>query len=108
MTYSLAWLLQRRYLVTFCQKKILNKILKTVTKTFLDFLCRENFNDMSSVNKVRSVARNLDQIMEELPVFLLRVQDVDDKLDWREFKFIFKIAASKTVSANCVTPFLKT
>ncbi|KAE8752100.1 hypothetical protein FOCC_FOCC001262 [Frankliniella occidentalis] len=68
MTYSLAWLLQRR----------------------------ENFNDMSSVNKVRSVARNLDQIMEELPVFLLRVQDVDDKLDWREFKFIFKIAASKT------------
>ncbi|KAJ1530441.1 hypothetical protein ONE63_005346 [Megalurothrips usitatus] len=67
VTYSLAWLMQKR----------------------------ESFNEMSSVNKVRSVARNLDQIMEELPVFLLRLQDVDDKLEWREFKFIFKIAASK-------------
>lgn len=53
---------------------------------------------MTSVNKVRSVVRNLDQILEELPIFLLRLQDVDDKLEWREFKFIFKIAASKTVS----------
>lgn len=53
---------------------------------------------MSSVNKVRSVVRNLDQILEELPVFLLRLQEVDDKLEWREFKFIFKTAACKTVS----------
>ncbi|XP_034251805.1 uncharacterized protein LOC117651669 isoform X2 [Thrips palmi] len=68
MTFSLAWLLQRR----------------------------ENFHEMSNTNKVRSVTRNLDQILEELPVFLLRLQDIDDKLEWREFKFIFKIAASKT------------
>lgn len=68
MTFSLAWLLQRR----------------------------ENFHEMSSVNKVRSVVRNLDQLLEELPVFLLRLQEVDDKLEWREFKFVFTIAASKT------------
>lgn len=72
MTYSLAWLLQRR----------------------------ENLNEMSSVNKVRSVARNLDQMMEEIPVVFLHLHEIDENVDWREFKFVYKLAASKV--ASCV------
>lgn len=57
---------------------------------------------MTSANKVRSVARNLEQLIEELPIFLLRLEEVtaalDDKLEWREFKFCFKVGTSKVVS----------
>lgn len=57
---------------------------------------------MSSAQKVRSIARNLEQLIEELPIFLLRLEDVtatfDEKLEWREFKFCFKVGTSKVVS----------
>ncbi|CAH1375656.1 unnamed protein product [Tenebrio molitor] len=60
---------------------------------------KENFNDMSTAQKVRSIARNLEQLIEELPIFLLRLEDVtsafDEKLEWREFKFCFKVGTSK-------------
>lgn len=63
--------------------------------------CRENFNEMSPLQKVRSVARNLEQMIEELPIFLLRLEEVtaalDEKLEWREFKFCFKVGTSKVV-----------
>lgn len=56
---------------------------------------------MTSANKVRSVTRNLEQLIEELPVFLLRMEEVmaalDDKFEWREFKFCFKVGTSKVV-----------
>jgi hypothetical protein len=58
---------------------------------------------MTSANKVRSVARNLEHLIEELPIFLLRLEEVtaalDDRLEWREFKFCFKVGTSKVVSA---------
>jgi hypothetical protein len=57
---------------------------------------------MTSANKVRSVAHNLEQLIEELPIFILRLEEVtaalDDKLEWREFKFCFKVGTSKVVS----------
>jgi len=60
---------------------------------------------MTSANKVRSVARNLEQLIAELPIFLLRLEEVtaalDDKLEWKEFKFYFKIGTSKVVSSVC-------
>jgi hypothetical protein len=56
---------------------------------------------MTTANKVRSVTRNLEQLIEELPVFLLRMEEVmaalDDKFEWREFKFCFKVGTSKVV-----------
>lgn len=56
---------------------------------------------MSPLQKVRSVARNLEQMIEELPIFLLRLEEVtavlDEKLEWREFKFCFKVGTSKVV-----------
>lgn len=57
---------------------------------------------MSQSNKVRSVLRNFEQIIDELPIFLLRLEEinsaVDDRIQWREFKFCFKVATSKVVS----------
>lgn len=57
---------------------------------------------MSSAQKIRSIARNLEQLIEELPIFLLRLEEVttafDEKLEWREFKFCFKVGTSKVVS----------
>ncbi|XP_047118625.1 uncharacterized protein LOC124799129 [Schistocerca piceifrons] len=60
---------------------------------------KESFNEMTSANKVRSVARNLEQLIEELPIFLMRLEEVtaalDDRLEWHEFKFCFKVGTSK-------------
>lgn len=57
---------------------------------------------MGPAQKVRSIARNLELLIEELPVFLLRLEDdttaFDEKLVWREFKFCFKVGTSKVVS----------
>ncbi|KAG8324060.1 hypothetical protein J6590_101202, partial [Homalodisca vitripennis] len=84
-------------------KRDLNK-LKTLLQRhnhnlFLLLQRKEGFNEMTSGNKVRSVSRSLEQLVEELPVFLLRLEEVtaalDDKLEWREFKFCFKVGSSK-------------
>ncbi|XP_077301228.1 uncharacterized protein LOC143921733 [Arctopsyche grandis] len=60
---------------------------------------KECFADMTPAGKIRSVFHNLEQIIEELPVFLLRLEEVntavDDEIQWREFKFCFKVATSK-------------
>ncbi|XP_025828986.1 uncharacterized protein LOC108743837 [Agrilus planipennis] len=60
---------------------------------------KETFKELSQSQKVRSVARNLEQVFEELPFFLLRLEEIsvmlDDKLDWKEFKFCFKVGTSK-------------
>lgn len=54
---------------------------------------------MSPASKIRCVSRNLERLIEELPLFLLRLEEVtgalDKKLKWREFKFCFKIGMSK-------------
>lgn len=65
---------------------------------------RENFNEMSFAHKVRSVSRNLEQLIDELPFFLLRLEEVtealDDRVEWRDFKFCFKVGTSKVVSIH--------
>lgn len=78
----------------------LRNLLQRHTHSLILLLQRkESFNEMTSVNKVRSVSRSLEQLVEELPVFLLRLEEVtaalDDKLEWREFKFCFKVGSSK-------------
>lgn len=66
------------------------------------FFFREQFNELTPPQKVRSVARTLEQMILELPIFLLRLEEVtaalDEKLEWREFKFCFKVGTSKVVS----------
>lgn len=60
---------------------------------------RANFTNMTSANKVRSVAKNLEQVIDEIPMFLVRLEELmsalDDKLTWREWKYTFKLGTSK-------------
>ncbi|CAG9817046.1 unnamed protein product [Phaedon cochleariae] len=60
---------------------------------------KENFIQMSSSQKIRSIARNLEQLIEELPIFLIKLEETasvfDDRLGWRDFKFCFKVGTSK-------------
>nr|CAD7264660.1 unnamed protein product [Timema shepardi] len=74
-------------------------VMDTLKASLKSVSTRESFNDMTSANKVRSVSRNLEQLIEELPIFLLRLEEVmaalDDKLEWREFKFCFKVGTAK-------------
>ncbi|XP_017785530.1 PREDICTED: uncharacterized protein LOC108568763 isoform X2 [Nicrophorus vespilloides] len=55
--------------------------------------------NMTQQQKIRSVSRNLHQILEELPIFLIRIEEIskalDDRVEWKEFKFCFKVGTSK-------------
>jgi hypothetical protein len=63
---------------------------------------RENFEEMNTAVKIRCVARNLEQLLEELPVFLLRLEEImiafDDRFQWKDFKFCLQLAISQVVS----------
>ena len=37
---------------------------------------KENFEEMATASKIRCVSRNLEQLIEELPVFLLRIEEI--------------------------------
>jgi len=67
---------------------------------------RENFEDMTTAVKIRCVSRNLEQLLEELPVFLLRLEEImiafDDRFQWKDFKFCLQLAISQVVSNNLI------
>lgn len=56
---------------------------------------------MTEAVKVRCVSRNLEQLLEELPVFLLRIEEImiafDDRFQWKDFKFCLQLAISQVV-----------
>ena len=56
---------------------------------------------MPTPHQVRSVARNIEMLVEELPIALLRLDEIkagiEERLDWREFNFWFKVATAKVV-----------
>jgi len=62
---------------------------------------RENFEEMTTPVKIRCVSRNLEQLLEELPVFLLRLEEImiafDDRFQWKDFKFCLQLAISQVV-----------
>ncbi|XP_014665386.1 PREDICTED: uncharacterized protein LOC106807533 [Priapulus caudatus] len=71
-----------------------------VTTLVMSLLQRkENFSLMSHDQKVRSVAKNLEQLIDEVPMFLLRIEELisalDEKVQWREWKYLFKLGTSK-------------
>ncbi|XP_055954606.1 uncharacterized protein LOC126812091 [Patella vulgata] len=60
---------------------------------------KENFGNMTQSEKIRSVSKNLEQLIDEIPMFLIRLEELQrlvDKLPWREWKYLFKLATSKT------------
>ncbi|KAG8181650.1 hypothetical protein JTE90_017008 [Oedothorax gibbosus] len=60
---------------------------------------KEVFSDMSVVNKNRSVAKNLEQFINEIPMFMLRTKELTDALDvkltFKDWKYWFKLVTSK-------------
>lgn len=56
---------------------------------------------MTETQKIRTVTRNFDQLIEELTFFLIQLEELpsalDDKLELSEFKFCFKVGTSKVV-----------
>ncbi|XP_065345605.1 uncharacterized protein LOC135943121 isoform X1 [Cloeon dipterum] len=60
---------------------------------------RQYFLNTPTEYKIRSVLRHVDQIVGELPIFLLRLEEVmaalEDKFEWKDFKFCFKVGTSK-------------
>lgn len=56
--------------------------------------------EMSNAQKVRSISLNIEEIIDEMPVFLMvrleAVMDYHDKVvTWRDFKFFFQTCTSK-------------
>lgn len=77
------------------------KLKDHVSRTLSHLLHRKDrFKEMAPAQKIRSVTRNLEQLIEDLPHFL-QVPDeiiVSEKLDWAEFKFMFKVGTSKVAA----------
>ncbi|XP_059139140.1 LOW QUALITY PROTEIN: uncharacterized protein LOC131927488 [Physella acuta] len=60
---------------------------------------RENFNMKSQPDKVRSVSQSLVHLVDEFPSFVIRLREIiaalDEKVTWKEWKYLFKMATSK-------------
>ncbi|XP_070579796.1 uncharacterized protein [Ptychodera flava] len=78
----------------------LRKFHERTTREFMNLLHkRENFEVMTQNEKVVSVVRNMEQIMEEFPQYLRRIDQlgsaIDEKLTWKEWKYLFKFGSSR-------------
>ncbi|GAB0094528.1 uncharacterized protein DMENIID0001_098400 [Sergentomyia squamirostris] len=60
---------------------------------------RNTFIEMAADEKERTIRRNLDQLILELPAYTARIEKLSDNLDgnigWKEFKFCFKLATGQ-------------
>lgn len=81
----------------------LKKLRRFYEKVFVTLISlmrkKESFCDMGSGNKIRSVAKKLEQFIDEIPMLLLRIDElrsaVLDKQSWKEWQFLFKLGTSK-------------
>ncbi|KAK3802051.1 hypothetical protein RRG08_064644 [Elysia crispata] len=60
---------------------------------------RSHFTMKSQADKVRCVSHSLKHLVDELPSLLIRLRELtsalDQKVTWKEWKYIFKMATSK-------------
>lgn len=65
---------------------------------------------MTTMDKQRTVHRNLEQLILEMPSYIRKLEEVSDSIDekigWKEFKFCFKLATSQIVSNSYFYLFL--
>lgn len=79
------------------------KLRSFYEKVFMTFITlmrkKESFCDMGGGSKIRSVAKNLEQFIDEIPMLLLRIEElrsaVLEKQSCKEWKFLFKLGTSK-------------
>ena len=66
---------------------------------------------MNHIHQHHTVARNVEQLILEIPVYISRLEElcdtIDEKIGWKEFKFCFKFLTSQVVSGlyHCATNF---
>ncbi|XP_064635771.1 uncharacterized protein LOC135492948 isoform X2 [Lineus longissimus] len=77
---------------------------KTTDTVVSLMLKKESFGTMTHEEKVRSVAKNIEQLCDEVPVFLsLRIEELmsalDERVTWKEWKYLFKLGTSKVAWA---------
>lgn len=57
---------------------------------------------MNLAEKQSCVSINMDQVLNEIPIAIEKLEglskNIDDKFGWKEFKFCFKFATSHIVS----------
>ncbi|XP_060529627.1 uncharacterized protein LOC132704030 [Cylas formicarius] len=60
---------------------------------------KEMYSNLNPAEKVQVIGRSLDFFIKELPIFLIRLDELvdvfDEKLELNEFKFFFKVETSK-------------
>ena len=70
------------------------------------YTCRENFTKESPAGKARQISWQIEQIVDELPLYLMRIEEFANLLDERlvlgTFKFCFVVGATMVVSSDCV------
>ncbi|XP_077526147.1 uncharacterized protein LOC144137990 [Haemaphysalis longicornis] len=79
------------------------KLRSFYEKVFMTFITlmrkKESFCDMGGGSKIRSVAKNLEQFNDEIPMLLLRIEEVRsalvEKQSSKDWKFLFKLGTSK-------------
>lgn len=56
---------------------------------------------MDFLSKRSTINKNLDQLIVDVPAYILMLESLserlNDKLGWKEFKFCFKLATSQIV-----------
>ncbi|RWS27283.1 uncharacterized protein B4U80_11053, partial [Leptotrombidium deliense] len=59
----------------------------------------ESFGKMNISDKMRCLSKTIEQFAEEIPLFLYRIDEfgviVDEKLSWKEWKYLFKVITAK-------------
>lgn len=57
------------------------------------------FNEMNTNNKEQTIRQNLEQLILDIPAYILILENIsnslDEKIAWKEFKFCFKLATSQ-------------
>lgn len=62
---------------------------------------RNAFDEMNTANKQQTIRQNLEQLILDIPTYILIIENIsnslDEKIGWKEFKFFFKLATSQIV-----------
>lgn len=57
---------------------------------------------MNIKNKQQTIHQNLEQLILEIPSYIVMLENISSSIDerngWKEFKFFFKLATSQIVS----------
>jgi hypothetical protein len=98
MEKSIAYLKSFNINSNFNFENIVNKLLLILSSP----PHRLTFKSMNLAEKQSCVSINMDQVMNEIPIVIERLEELsknmDDKFGWKEFKFCFKFATSHIVS----------